>query len=168
LLTKYALYCLFPLTHPCETSCEYRENHCLWTADKKCKFSSQGFQESALSATGLRIVSLSHITALLHILYSEDPGKGTGNPAGKSGPLVDFENVHAWTSPKMDISETIFRSPRTWTSPTSTRGHRRGPRVDISQSPQHGPQKKKKHIFQKKSVALAGFEPQSIAWKSIA
>jgi hypothetical protein len=34
----------------------------------------------------------------------------------------------------MDISEASFDGPRTWTTPTSTRGHGQGPRVDHAQS----------------------------------
>ncbi len=56
------------------------------------------------------------------------------NPAEKRGPGVDFKNVHAWTSPKVDICETNFRSPCTWTLLTSTRGHCQGPRADHAQS----------------------------------
>jgi hypothetical protein len=47
---------------------------------------------------------------------------------------VDFEMVHAWRLQKMDICETSFDGPRTWTSPTSTRGHRQGPHADHAQS----------------------------------
>jgi hypothetical protein len=43
----------------------------------------------------------------------------------------------------------------------------RGPLVDIAQSPQCGPQKKKSYLL-KKSVVLEGFEPPSLAWKSSA
>ncbi len=50
--------------------------------------------------------------------------------------------VHEWTSKwstrgdhkKMDICETSFDGPRTWTTPTSMRGHRQGPRADHAQS----------------------------------
>jgi hypothetical protein len=51
----------------------------------------------------------------------------SANPTGKRCPRVDFEMVHVWTMRKMEICETNFKYPRTWTSPTSTCEHCQGP-----------------------------------------
>jgi hypothetical protein len=97
--------------------------------------------------------------------------------------------------PELFASSLLENNVYTWTSEMSTSGHRQkwtfvkqismvlahvprqrprmdiaqGPRVDILQtSSLHGPKKKPKPLFEKKAVALEGFEIQSTAWRSSA
>jgi hypothetical protein len=84
---------------------------------------------------------------------------------------MGFANFHMWTSHEMYICETFLKCPRTSTSSVSiildiTRIHA-WTLNDVSsvwalKSPTVY------FLKEKKSLALEGFEPQSIAWKSSA